>query len=97
MYNLGLDAEITPKLKAITNVTYLQFADTKSLQLLLFDDKISRNIGIDYSLGLEYRPFLNNNVILVFGAAALQPMAGYKDLFQSATQFSMFTSITLTY
>ena len=97
MYNIGLDAEITPKLKAITNVTYLQFADTKSLQLILFDDKIGRNIGIDYSLGLEYRPFLNNNVILIVGAAALQPMGGYKDLFQSTTQYSIFTSVTLTY
>ena len=97
MYNIGLDAEITPKLKAITNVTYLQFADTKSLQLILFDDKIGRNIGIDYSLGLEYRPFLNNNVIFIVGAAALQPMGGYKDLFQSTTQYSIFTSITLTY
>jgi len=39
----------------------------------VLDDKIGRNIGIDYSLGLEYRPFLNNNVIFIVGAA---PSAG---------------------
>jgi hypothetical protein len=97
LYNIGLDADITPKLKAITNVSFLQFADTKSLQLVLFDDKIGMNIGIDYSLGLEYRPYLNNNVIFIVGAAALQPMGGYRDLFQSTVEYSIFTSITLTY
>ena len=97
LYNVGLDADITPKLKAITNVSFLQFVDTKSLQLIEFDDKIGRNIGIDYSLGMEYRPFLNNNVILIFGAAALQPMGGYKDLYQDTIEYSIFTSVTLTY
>ena len=97
LYNIGADFDITPKVKLITNVSYLQFADTKSLQLLLFDDKIGRNIGIDYSMGIEYRPFLNNNVIFIIGAAALQPMGGYRDLFQDTVQYSIFTSVTLTY
>ena len=97
MYNLGFDADVTPKLKMIGNATWLQFVDTKSMQLLLFDDKIGRDIGIDYSLGFEYRPFLNNNCIFIVGLAALQPMGGYKDLFQSATEYSCFTSMTLTY
>jgi hypothetical protein len=97
LYNVGADFDITPKVKLITNVSYLQFVDTKSLQLVLFDDKIGRNIGIDYSAGVEYRPFLNNNVIVIVGAALLQPMGGYRDLFQDTMQYSVFTSLTLTY
>jgi hypothetical protein len=67
LYNIGVDAELTPKLKLITNVSYLQFADTESIQLVLHDNKVGRNIGIDYSVGLQYRPFLNNNAIATFG------------------------------
>ena len=69
MYNAGMDIDVTPKLKMLTNVSFLQFANTKSLQLVEFDDKIGRDIGIDYSVGFEYRPFLNNNVICVLGLA----------------------------
>jgi hypothetical protein len=97
MYNVGMDAEITPKLKAITNISWIQFADTKAIQQVLFDDKIGRDLGIDYSIGLQYRPFLNNNVIFVVGGAIFQPLGGYKDIYQSQTEFSAFTSVTLTY
>jgi hypothetical protein len=97
MYNFGFDADVTPKLKLIGNATWLQFVDTKSMQLILFDDKLGRNIGIDYSLGFEYRPYLNNNCIFIVGLAALQPMGGYRDLFQSSMEYSCFTSMTLTY
>jgi len=97
LYNVGVDAEITPKLKAIFNVSYLQFADTQSLELLLHDDKIGREIGIDYSLGLQYRPFLNNNAIITVGAAALQPLKGFQDIFEDHVEYSLFTAVTLTY
>ena len=97
LYNVGADFDITPKLKVITNVSYLQFVDTKPLQLVLFDDKIAKSIGIDYSIGFEYRPFLNNNVIFIVGAAALQPMSGYRQLFPHTVEYSVFTSMTLTY
>jgi hypothetical protein len=97
LYNVGVDAEITPKLKAIVNVSYLQFADTQSLELLLHDDKIGREIGIDYSIGLQYRPFLNNNAIITVGAAALQPLKGFQDIFEDHVEYSLFTAVTLTY
>jgi hypothetical protein len=97
LYNVGVDAEITPKLKAIVNVSYLQFADTQSLELLLHDDKIGREIGIDYSIGLQYRPFLNNNAIITVGAAALQPLKGFQDIFEDHVEYSLFSAVTLTY
>ena len=97
LFNIGMDAEITPKWKAIFNVSYLQFADTAPLELLLHDNKISRDIGIDYSIGVQYRPYLNNNAIITFGAAALQPLSGYRDIYQSETEYSIFTSVTLTF
>jgi hypothetical protein len=97
LYNVGVDADITPKLRAIGNVSYLQFATTEPIQLLLHDNKISRDIGIDYSIGLQYRPFLNNNAIINIGAAALVPGNGFKNIYTSQTLYSFFVGVTLTY
>jgi hypothetical protein len=44
-----------------------------------------------------YRPFLNNNVIINFGAACLLPGQGFRDLYTNDTLYSFFTGITLTY
>jgi hypothetical protein len=97
LYNIGMDMDLTPKLKLITNVSYLQFADTSSLQLLLNDNKIGRDIGLDLSVGLQYRPLLNNNIILTAGAAALVPASGFRDIYSSDTLYSTFLSMTFTY
>jgi hypothetical protein len=97
IYNVGADFEITPKLKAITNVSWLMFDDTAVIQELLGDDKIGRSIGLDYSVGLQWRPFLNNNAIINFGAAALTPSNGFKDIYSSQTLYSVFLGVTLSY
>jgi len=81
IYNAGLDAEVTPRLKAIFNVNYLRFHRTESLEYVLFQNRIRHDIGWDYSVGVEYRPFLINNVALTFGAATLKPGRGFRDIF----------------
>jgi hypothetical protein len=97
LYGVGADIDVTPKLKLITNLNYLQFADTSSLELILQDGNIHRDIGFDLSVGIEYRPLLNNNVIFTIGASALVPGQGFKDLYTSETLYSMFVAMTLTY
>ena len=64
---------------------------------MLQDREIRRDIGFDLSAGIEYRPLLNNNVIFTFGAAALIPADGFKDLYSSETLYSVFGAATLTY
>ena len=97
LYNVGVDMELTPKLRLISNVSYLQFADTESIRLILQDNEIERDIGIDYSVGLQYRPDLNNNIIFTVGGAALAPGEGFKGIYGSETVYSVFTALTLTY
>jgi hypothetical protein len=97
LYNVGVDVDVTPTVKLITNASYLQFADTSSLQAILQDGKIAKEIGYDLSVGIEYRPLLNNNVILTVGAAALIPGNGFKDIYTSETLYSTFVALTLTY
>lgn len=97
LFNLGADVELTPKIKLIGNASYLRFADTSAMELLLQDNGIDQEIGFDLSLGVIYRPFLNNNVIITGGAACLIPGEGFKDLYDDETLYSLFTAVTLTY
>ena len=80
--NLGMDVEVTPRLRSINNVSFLWFDKTNSLETFLFQPKIDREIGTDLSTGLEYRPLLNNQIIFLAGAAVLFPASGFQALYQ---------------
>jgi hypothetical protein len=109
--NVGLDADITPKVKLINNVNFLWFHKTEILERFTFQDDIKHEIGVDLSTGMEYRPFLNDNVIIVTGMALFLPGAGFDDLFgvtepittsnsndvDSSPMFQAFTDIALTF
>ncbi len=98
LVNAGFDADITPKLKAIVNANYMWFAHTDSLELYLQQAKLSRDIGGEVSAGFQYRPLLNNNVILNVGMSAFWPGNGFEQLLETdETLYSVFTSLTLTF
>lgn len=86
IYNAGLDVEITQRIKAIINVNYLRFHRTESLEYVLFQNRIRKEIGFDYSLGVAYRPFLTNNITFTFGAALLQTGRGFRDIYTDAAR-----------
>jgi hypothetical protein len=95
---IGLDVEVTPRLKAIFTGNYLRFDATQSLQTVLFQETISHEIGTDLSAGFRYRPFLSNNVILVGGAAALIPGQGFKDIYERDDPlYHLFTNVILQF
>jgi hypothetical protein len=81
IYNGGVDVELTQRIKAVFNVNFLRFHRTEPLEYVLFQNRIRHDIGIDYSVGVAYRPFLINNFTLNFGAAALQTGRGFRDIF----------------
>jgi hypothetical protein len=81
LLNLGIDIDLTPKLKSINNCNFMWFDKTASLETFVFQGNIDRFIGVDLSSGMEYRPFLSNNVILQAGVATLLPGKGFSDLF----------------
>jgi hypothetical protein len=83
LYNLGLDADITPRLRSINNTNFLWFDETSTLETYLFTGDVRNFIGTDISSGLEYRPLLNNNIILLGGFSTLISGEGFQDLFQS--------------
>lgn len=97
LYNLGIDVELTTKLRALVNVNYLRFDRTEPLELLLFQAPIRHEIGLDYSLGFQYRPPLSDNLVLTFGGAALSPGSGFGDIYTRKTLFSVFSNVRLQF
>jgi len=95
--NAGADFEITPKLKGFANFNFLRFMRTEPLELLLFQSPIRHSIGEDAGIGVEYRPPLSENIVITGGASALQPRQGFKDIYTSRTQFSLFGSVKFTF
>jgi hypothetical protein len=86
IYNAGVDVEVTQRIKAVFNANYLRFHRTESLEYVLFQPNIRHDIGWDFSLGVAYRPLLINNITMTFGAAALKPGRGFRDIFTDATR-----------
>lgn len=97
LYNVGLDAELTPKLRATINVTYSRFQTTEVLRRVLFQDSVSKDVGLDYSVGFQYRPWLNDNVAVTGGISAFAPGKGFKQLLSNEMLYSPFVVLTLAY
>jgi hypothetical protein len=106
--NAAADLELTPKLKAVLNANYLRFHKTGSLELLLFQPGIRKDIGFDLGAGFVYRPLLNENIVFTAGATGLLPGNGFDDIYSSVcgvpgcgagskSLFNVFAQVKLTY
>ncbi|HYV36586.1 MAG TPA: hypothetical protein VE988_12815, partial [Gemmataceae bacterium] len=84
LLNAGVDFDVTPKLRLINNINFLWFDNVETLRVYTFQQKIDSFIGIDLSMGVEYRPFLNNNVIVTAGVSSLVAGAGFRDLYSNS-------------
>jgi len=82
LIGVGLDVEATPELKVVLTANHLAFDTTESLELLLFQSDIDRDIGWDLSLGARWRPFLNNNLVVLGGVSALLPGDGFEAIYE---------------
>jgi len=105
---LGLDLEVTPKIKAVLNANYLRFHRTGSLEYLLFQPGIRKPIGFDLGAGALYRPLLNENVVITAGVTGLLPAGGFDDIYSSVCGvpgcgadskklWNVFLNVKLTY
>ena len=92
LLNVGADFELTPKARLVTNASYLEFDSVRVLQAFTFQNRIQRSIGVDLSIGMEYRPLLSDNIIVTGGYACLVPGAGFRDLYGSTSPFTTANS-----
>lgn len=97
IYSAGADAKLTPKLLGTINFSYLRFHRTEPLQLALFQNTIRNEIGFDYSFGAQYRPYLNEQFIVLGAFSVLVPGQGLKDIYTSPTIYSGFVAVKFVY
>ena len=85
IYGLGADFDVTPKLRGFLNLNYVRLAETDSLQTALLTGKIRNEMGLDCSLGFQFRPLLNENIIISSGFGVLLPGSGFRDIYRTST------------
>ena len=85
IYGLGAEIEVTPKVRSFLNANYVRFADTSPIRTALMTGKIREELGVDLSIGFQYRPLLTDNVILSAGFGAFLPGGGFRDIYRRAT------------
>ncbi|MEP2775686.1 MAG: hypothetical protein ABJQ29_04405 [Luteolibacter sp.] len=82
---VGEEWEVTPKMRFFANLNYLMFMETDAIATALVTSDIDREIGWDLSFGVEYRPFLTENLKLAAGLGMLFPGEGLKDIYRTTT------------
>ena len=91
---IGLDVEVTPRLKAIFTGNYIRLDATEPIETILFQDDVHKDLGTDLSAGFRYRPLLSNNWVVVGGLAAFLPGKGFEDIYEkSDTLYHVFTNV----
>jgi hypothetical protein len=97
---VGADVDVMPQLRAIGNVSYLRFVNTTVLGVLRNQAPPPRELGVDVSAGVQWRPFMTQNVVLNASAAALIPGRGLKQLYDEnrrGPQYSLLLNLIATY
>lgn len=102
LINFGFDADITPRFRVVNNANFMWFNKTNVLEQFVFQNKIDRDIGADFSTLFEWRPVLNNNVIILSGASVFVPGGGFRQLYNRQDDTvnplgSLFMEVVLTY
>lgn len=94
----GIDVELTLKTKIIATANYIRFDKTEVLEGVLAQADISKDVGLDLSIGARYRPYLNNQVIILAGVAGFVPGSGFEDIYEDDEPlYQIFTNLILTF
>src|SRR5262249_16316981 len=73
LLGVGADFDVMPRMRVISNVNYLEFDNLSSLAVLRNQRFSSVRIGTDVSVGIQYRPYFTQNVVLNASVGALFP------------------------
>jgi hypothetical protein len=93
LYNAGVDADLTPRLRLFTNLNLIRFADTEPLELLLGLKNIHAGAGADSGIGVTYRPKLSGNISFTAGFNAFFPFEGFHQIYTGRTLFGVFSNM----
>jgi hypothetical protein len=93
IYNAATDVKITQKLRGVINVNFVRFAQTQSLVDLLQQGSIHHGVGLDNGIGLVYRPFLSDNMVIMGVINEFLPWRGFEDLLTGRTLFAAAVNV----
>jgi hypothetical protein len=96
----GMDADLAPQVRLVGNVSYLRFLQTEVLGVLRNQAPPARDIGVDVSAAVQWRPFMTQNIVLNASAAALVPGKGLKQLYDQhkpGTLYSVLFNLLATF
>ncbi len=100
LFGIGADADLLPEVRLLGNISKLNFVNTSVLGVLRNQAPPSKDLGVDVSVGIQYRPFMSQNVVFNASAAALLPGKGLKQLYDEdkrGPQYSILMNLLLTY
>lgn len=100
LLGVGTDVDLTPELRLVANVNKLKFADTTILGVLRQRAPPSADLGIDASIGFQFRPLFSQNIVINGSIARLFPGQGYRDLFDNDVNrrpYSLLFNVILTF
>ncbi|MDP2241609.1 MAG: SH3 domain-containing protein [Burkholderiales bacterium] len=100
LIGIGADFDVKPGLRVISNVNYLEFDDLSSLAVLRNQKLHSTQIGVDASVGVQYRPHFTQNIVVNASMGVLFPGRGLREIYGNAvdsTQYSALINILLTF
>ena len=96
----GADVDVTPQVRVVSNVSYLRFVNTAVLGVLRNQAPPSKELGVDVSAAVQWRPFMSQNLVLNASAAALLPGKGLKQLYdegERGPQYSVLVNLVATF
>jgi hypothetical protein len=97
LVGVGADFDLTPTLRISGNLNWLAFDDTATLEVARAQAPIDREIGLDASVALIWRPLAMQNIVARLSLAALEPGAGYRNLSRDDTSYAVLGNLVLTY
>ena len=93
----GLDLDLLPQLRLSFNANYLAFADTEVLEIARATREIDKQIGIDVSAALIWRPLMTQNAVARLSFAKLFAGDGFEDLYGNEDPYSLLANVVLTW
>lgn len=97
LIGLGGDFDLTPTTRVTVNANQLFFNDTAVLEVARSQGDIDRDIGLDISFALTWRPLAIQNVVFRLSAAALVPGTGFEQLYGDEVAYSVLGNVVVTY
>ncbi len=97
LFGVGADFDLTPTTRVTANANQLFFSDTATLEVARSQGGIDKDLGLDISLALTWRPLAVQNLVLRLSAAALIPGRGFEQLYGDELAYSVLGNVVLTY